>query len=74
MGKLLIIEFAEEKEMVFQQTVEWLSSKFSSTPILIKKSVNGFHINPFTQRTSVYKGNNSTRIFGVSIMYQTLKT
>lgn len=45
MGKLLIIEFAEEEEMVFQQTVEWL---FSNTPILIKKSVSGFHIDPFT--------------------------
>lgn len=57
MGKLLIIEFAEDEEMVFQQTVEWLSSKFSSTPILIKKSVSGFHIDPFTRTFTDESGN-----------------
>lgn len=34
---------------MFQQTVEWLSSKFSSSPTFIKQNVNGFHLDPFAR-------------------------
>ena len=34
---------------MFQQTVEWLSSKLSSSPAFIKQNVNGFHLDPFAR-------------------------
>lgn len=40
-GKILIVEFTDKEETVFQQTVEWLSSKLSSSPALIKQQVIG---------------------------------
>lgn len=48
-GKILVAEFTENEELVFQKTVEWLSSKLKSTPILIKQEVTGFHLDPFTR-------------------------
>lgn len=42
------MSFAEDEEIVFQQTVEWLSSNFSSSPTLIKQMVNGFQLDSFT--------------------------
>lgn len=35
-GKKLIAEFTENEELIFNQTVEWLTSKLSSTPAIIK--------------------------------------
>lgn len=35
--------------MVFQQTVEWLSSTLGNSSTLIKQLETGFHINPFTR-------------------------
>lgn len=46
--------------MIFQQTVEWLSAKLSSTPTIIKQQEVGFQIDPFTRtfvndnRTPIY--------------------
>ena len=48
-GKLLIVEFADTEETLFQQTVEWLSSKLSTTPTFIKQPVSGFQIDLFTR-------------------------
>lgn len=57
-GKILIVEFIDKEETVFQQTVEWLSSKFSSSPTFIKQNVNGFHIDPFTRTFTSENGEN----------------
>lgn len=39
----------ENEEHIFQQTVEWLSTKLSCTPSIIRQQTNGFHIDPFTR-------------------------
>ena len=43
----MIAEFTENEEQIFRQTVEWLSAKLSSAPVLIKQQVVGFQIDPF---------------------------
>lgn len=54
----MIIEFTNNEEAIYQQTVEWLSSKLSSTPAIIKEQYNGFHIDPFTRTFTSEKGEN----------------
>lgn len=54
----MIAEFTENEEMIFQQTVEWLSAKLSSSPAFIKQQVTGFQINPFTRTFISEKGEN----------------
>lgn len=55
-GKILVVEFTEQEETLFQQTVEWLSSNLNSTPILIKQEANGFNLDPFTRTFTNEKG------------------
>lgn len=55
-GKILVVSFSETEEQIFQQTVEWLSSKMETTPVLIKEQINGFHIDPFTRTFVSEKG------------------
>lgn len=52
-----MVSFSETEEQIFQQTVEWLSSKFSSPPTFIKQSVNGFHLDPFARTFNNEDGN-----------------
>lgn len=40
-----MIEFSENEEKIFQQTVEWLSSKLNNSPKLIKPSKTKFYLN-----------------------------
>lgn len=56
-GKILVVLFSETEEQIFQQTVEWLSSKFSSSPTFIQQSVNGFHLDPFARTFNNEDGN-----------------
>lgn len=56
MGKILILSFRDDEEQLFQQTVEWLSAKLSSSPVFIKQQVNGFQIDPFTRTFISEKG------------------
>ena len=39
----------DEEEQLFQQTVEWLPSKLSTTPVFMKQQVAEFQIDPFTR-------------------------
>ncbi|EGT5507153.1 winged helix-turn-helix domain-containing protein [Clostridioides difficile] len=55
---MLIAEFAENEEVVFRQTIEWLTSKLANTPTLIRKQVSGFNIDTFTRTFTNYKGEN----------------
>ncbi|MFQ4260631.1 winged helix-turn-helix domain-containing protein [Clostridioides difficile] len=55
-GKILVVEFTEQEETLFQQTVEWLSSNLNSTPILIKQEANGFNLDLFTRTFTNEKG------------------
>lgn len=61
-GKVLIVEFSDNEEQIFQQTVEWLFSKLSSTPALIKQQATDFHIDPYTRTFVNEKGHSSSRI------------
>ena len=44
-----MIEFSENEEKIFQQTVEWLSSKLNNSPKLIKPSKTKFYLNLYTR-------------------------
>lgn len=55
-GKILVVSFKDNEEQLFQQTVEWLSAKLSSSPVLIKQQVSGFQIDPFTRTFISGKG------------------
>ncbi|RGC15701.1 winged helix family transcriptional regulator [[Clostridium] innocuum] len=55
---MLIVEFTDNEETVFQQTVEWLSSKLSSSPAFIKQQTVEFQIDPFTRTFTNDKGEN----------------
>lgn len=48
-GKILIVEFTENEEHIYQQTVEWLSVQRCATPTLIKPHETAFHIDPYTR-------------------------
>ena len=52
----MIIEFRENEEAVYQQTVEWLSSKLNSSPTFINQIATGFQIDPFTRTFTNDKG------------------
>ncbi|MBS5082288.1 MAG: winged helix-turn-helix domain-containing protein [Clostridiales bacterium] len=54
--KILIVEFTENEEQIYKQTIDWLSSKLSTSPIFIKQSANGFHLDPFTRTFTNDKG------------------
>lgn len=59
-GRILVVEFVEQEEAIFRQAIEWLSTKPSTTPTLIKQQEVKFEIDPFTRtfvndnRTVVY--------------------
>lgn len=44
-----MIEFSENEEKTFQQTVEWLTSKLNNSPELIKPSKTKFYLNLYTR-------------------------
>lgn len=55
-GKILVVEFTENEEAIYQQTVAWLSSKLSTTPAFIKQQELSFEIDPFTRTFTNDKG------------------
>lgn len=57
MGKMLIVEFTEQEEQLYQQTVEWLSTKFSNAPTYLRNVQNGFSLNPYTRFCTLENGN-----------------
>ncbi|HBL8520615.1 TPA: winged helix-turn-helix transcriptional regulator [Clostridioides difficile] len=46
---MLIAEFTEKEDAVFQQAVEWFSSRLFNSPVLIQQKTTGFQIDPFTR-------------------------
>lgn len=54
---MLIVEFTDNEERLYQQTVEWLSTKLSNAPTYLKKSNNGFTLNPYTRICITENGN-----------------
>lgn len=57
---MLVVSFMDEEEQLFQQTIEWLSAKISSAPILIKQQEVGFQIDPFTR---TFVNDNGTPVY-----------
>ncbi len=57
LGKVIVVEFAESENDIFQQTIEWFSSKFSGNPIYIEQTVNGFQLDPYTRTFNNENGN-----------------
>lgn len=60
MGNILVASFKDNEEQLFQQTVEWLSTKMETSPVLIKKQINGFQIDPFTR---TFVNDNGTPVY-----------
>lgn len=54
----LVVSFKEDEESIFQETVEWLSTKLSCTPSMIRQQTNGFHIDLFTRTFTSVNGEN----------------
>ena len=40
---MLIVEFTDNEERLYQQTVEWLSTKLSNAPTYLKKATIVLH-------------------------------
>ncbi|HBF8743080.1 TPA: winged helix-turn-helix transcriptional regulator [Clostridioides difficile] len=55
---MLVAEFAENEEAIFQQTVKWLSSKLTSVPTFIEQPIVRFQIDPFTKTYTSESGEN----------------
>ena len=56
-GKILVVEFSENEEQIFQQTIDWLSSKITVAPVHIdNKQENALNLNPFTRTCTNWNG------------------
>lgn len=53
---MLVVEFRDTEEQIYQQTVEWLSLKFSNSPTYLKPVQSGFSVNPYTRVCTVKNG------------------
>lgn len=54
---MLIVEFTDKEEQIYQQTIEWLSAKLSNSPVYLKPAQSGFSVNPYTRVCTVENGN-----------------
>ena len=53
----MIIEFSDNEENVYFQTIELLSKQLRTSPMIIQQEVKGLNINPFTRTVTDDKGN-----------------
>lgn len=53
----MIIEFSDNEENVYFQTIELLSKQLCTSPMIIQQEVKGLNINPFTRIVTDDKGN-----------------
>ena len=56
-GKILIAEFTDKEEQLFNQLLEWLSDTLCTTPVSLSKKCNGLDVNYFTRTVTDNKGN-----------------
>jgi len=52
-----VIEFSDNEEQIFKQTLEWLSNNFSMTGFSVKRQQQDFLMNPFTRTVIDRNGN-----------------
>lgn len=55
-GKVLIASFNDKEEMIFQQTVDWLSKKLLCIPTTVIEQRYDFSINQYTKTFVDSKG------------------
>lgn len=48
-GKILVVKFADKDSYLFQQTLEWLSTKLNTAPALVNIQTKELSINPYTR-------------------------
>ena len=53
----MIIEFSDNEENVYSQTIELLSKQLRTSPMIIQQEVKGLNINYFTRTVIDNKGN-----------------
>ena len=56
MGKILVAEFTDKEEALFNQLVEWLSNTLCVTPIAFKQTDESLNIDYFTRTITDSKG------------------
>lgn len=56
-GKILIAEFTDKEEQIFNQLVEWLSNTLCTAPVFLSKKCNDLDVNYFTRTVTDNKGN-----------------
>lgn len=56
-GKILIVEFVDQEEALFNQLVEWLSKTLCVTPVALKQTDKSLNIDYFTRTITDSKGN-----------------
>lgn len=55
-GKILVAEFTDKEEHLFNQLVEWLSNTLCTAPVSLSKKYNGLDVNYFTRTVTDDKG------------------
>lgn len=53
----MVVSFKDDEEMIFEQTVEWLSQKLSTTPTMLVEQKSDLTINIFTRTITDKNGN-----------------
>ena len=56
-GKILVAEFTDKEEALFNQLVEWLSNTLCVTPVSVIQTCNSLNINHFTRTIIDSEGN-----------------
>ena len=54
--KILVAEFTDKEEHLFNQLVEWLSNTLCTAPVSLSKKYNGLDVNYFTRTVTDDKG------------------
>lgn len=55
MAKILIVEFSDNENDIFEETFQWLSDKLSSEPFTVKEVNTSLKINPFKRTVKNFK-------------------
>ena len=54
----MIIEFCDNEENIYSQTIEWLSKQLCTSPIIIQGKMRGLNINPYNRTVVDDSGKN----------------
>ena len=54
----MIIEFCDNEENIYSQTIEWLSKQLCASPIIIQGKMRGLNINPYNRTVVNDSGKN----------------